>query len=205
MTTRFLFARHATCALTEHVLMGRVLDPPLDQRGEHQAFALAQRLSAEPVHAVLASPRRRAQQTAGVIAAQMRCLQHTTPALDEVDFGSWSAQGFASLAHDPDWRRWNQQRSLSHTPAGETIACVQSRVVGYLNLLARAFGDSTLVLVSHAEIIRAVIMHSLGASIDDYARFPIAPASLTSLRMTDAGLRLDFSNEQPGVEERLSA
>ena len=205
MTTRFLFARHATCALTEHVLMGRLLDPPLDQRGESQAFALARRLSDERVHAVLSSPRRRAQQTAGIVAGRLGCLLHTTPVLDEIDFGSWSGQGFASLANDPHWRRWNAQRSSSRTPAGHDIATLQTRIVGYLNLLARAFGGSTLVLVSHAEIIRAVLLHSLGASIDEYARFPIAPGSLSALRMTAGGLRVDLVNEQPGLEERLSA
>jgi len=185
--------------------MGRVLDPPLDSRGERQAFALAQRLSNEPVHAVLASPRRRAQQTAGIVVAQLHCLQHTTPMLDEIEYGSWSGQGFASLAHDPHWRRWNQHRSSCRTPAGEDIANVQARLIDYLNLLARAFDGSTLVLVSHAEIIRAVLLHSLGATVDDYARFPIAPGSLTTLRMTANGLRVDQINEQPGIEERLSA
>jgi thiamine biosynthesis lipoprotein len=42
--TRFLLARHAACAQSEHVLLGRGLDAALDERGTRRAHALAARL-----------------------------------------------------------------------------------------------------------------------------------------------------------------
>ena len=63
MTTRFLLVRHATCALSESVLLGRTLDAALDERGARQAVALAQRIEREHPALVLtgrsaAAPRR---------------------------------------------------------------------------------------------------------------------------------------------------
>jgi probable phosphoglycerate mutase len=60
-------------------------DPPLSERGRHQAHLLAKRLAQVPIHALYASPLRRAQETAAVVSDAIGLPVVTVPDLREVD------------------------------------------------------------------------------------------------------------------------
>jgi len=173
------------------VLLGRGVDSPLDERGEGQARVVAKRLLAFPDLVVESSPRRRARHTAGIIAAQSDTVVRIAPQMDEVDFGSWSGQSFEALASDPLWQRWNKYRGVARTPAGDSIRDVQARALAHFRKLEHTVGDKTIAIVTHAEVIRAVVLLALQAPIDDYHRFEIGPASLTRLTVEDTQLKLE--------------
>jgi len=186
-----VLVRHATCAQMGSVLLGRSVDLPLDERGEGQARVVAKRLLAFPDLVVESSPRRRARHTAGIIAAQSDTVVRIAPQMDEVDFGSWSGQSFEALASDPLWQRWNKYRGVARTPAGDSIRDVQARALAHFRKLEHTVGDKTIAIVTHAEVIRAVVLLALQAPIDDYHRFEIGPASLTRLTVEDTQLTLE--------------
>jgi broad specificity phosphatase PhoE len=193
--TRFLMVRHATCAHTEDTLLGRVLDAPLDARGERQAQALAARLRREAPLRVECSPRRRTLQTATAIAQHARCEVRVAPPLDELDFGRWAGLTFAQLESDDGWRRWNENRDRARTPAGARIRTLQRSLNRYLAALAETCVGATLVLVTHAEIIRSLVLHCLGAPASDYPRFAIDPASITRFSVDAEGVHVEAVNE----------
>ena len=180
----------------DKVLLGRAVDGPLDERGEGQARVIAKRRQAVPDLVVESSPRRRARHTAGIIAAQRDTTVRIAPEMDDVDYGSWAGRTFEALAADPQWCRWNKYRAVSRTPAGDSIRDVQERALAHFRKLEQTFEDGTIAIVTHAEVIRSVVLLALGAPIGDYARFEIAPASLTTLSVTGAQLRLDSINER---------
>jgi broad specificity phosphatase PhoE len=191
-----MLVRHATCAQMDDVLLGRSLDLPLDQRGEGQARALARRLQAHWPFILESSPRRRARHTAGIIAAARDLPVRIAPQMDELDFGSWSGRPFAALAEDPQWRRWNRYRSVSRTPAGDSIRDVQLRALKHFESLQARDGEGTVVIVTHAEVIRAIALLAMGASIDEYTGIEIGPASMTAIKVSGPELRLDCLNQQ---------
>jgi broad specificity phosphatase PhoE len=188
--------RHAACAQMDTVLLGRSIDRPLDERGEGQARVVAKRLLAFPDLVVESSPRRRARHTAGIIAAQRDTTVRVVPQMDEVDFGTWSGQSFAALAADPQWQRWNKYRAVARTPAGDSIRDVQARALAHFRKLEHIFDRQTIAIVTHAEVIRSVVLLALQAPICDYARFEIGAASLTRLTVAGMQLRLESINEQ---------
>jgi probable phosphoglycerate mutase len=189
MNTRLLLVRHATCALTDSVLLGRTLDAPLDDRGRRQAAAVAERLSSERPALIESSPRRRTRETAEAIAAVTGVDVQTSPELDEVDFGAWGGRRFDDLQRDPAWREWNTNRAAAFTPAGDGIAAVQLRITNHLRRVARAFPRATVIIVSHAEPIRAALLAYLGWPPDDWHRLSIEPASVTTLLVDPAAPR----------------
>ena len=182
----------------DSVLFGRTLDPPLDRHGERQARALAVHFgrctSGHDGVAIEASPRRRTRQTAIAIARTWACPVVTEPDMDEIDFGCWGGQPFSVLWNDPRWRRWNEQRAQASTPAGESIEAVQSRAMRHLRALAHVPARSVLI-VTHAEVIRAIVLRCLDAPIDRYRDLDIAPASMTTLRLQDGVARVLSVNE----------
>jgi len=191
-----MLVRHATCARMDEVLLGRTVDVALDQRGEGQARGLAKRLQALPKFALESSPRRRARHTAGIIATPRDLPVRIVPQMDEIDFGSWSGRTFAALAEDPHWRRWNRYRAVSLTPAGDCIREVQKRALAHFQYLETHTKDRTVVIVTHAEVIRSLVLLASGAPIDDYTRVEIAPASMTLLNVRGPELQLASINEQ---------
>jgi broad specificity phosphatase PhoE len=86
-------------------------------------------------------------------------------------------------------------RSLARTPNGESMLDVQQRVVGFMEHLNRRFPDEAVVLVSHADVIRAAVGHMLGLAIDFWQRFDIGPGSITTLIVGEWGARLLTLNE----------
>jgi len=198
MTNEFVLVRHATCERMDEMLLGRTVDAPLDAPGMQQAVAMARALNggASREFLIVASPRRRAQQTAAAIAAIADAEIVTSHEFDEVDFGEWSGRTFLELADDPGWRHWNEQRSSARTPAGESIAAIQQRVLRHLRQLQDEYPGRPIVIVTHAEVIRAVVLHWLQASVDGYHRLVISPASWTRVSIGDWGVRIDGINQQ---------
>lgn len=182
----------------DELLLGRSVDAHLNALGERQARSLGDRLSSVTDMVCECSPRRRARQTAAAIAASAKCEVITALVLDEMDFGAWSGRSFTELQEDPQWRHWNAHRSSAQTPAGDSVQAVQVRVMQHLRRLQDSFPRRTIVLVTHAEIIRATVLHCLRAPIDSHARLAIGPASLTTLTLDGTGVRVD------GVNERLA-
>lgn len=196
MTATFLLVRHAAHDRVGNFLAGRTADVPLGRPGREQARRLASRLAGEEFTSIYASPRRRTQETAAAIATASGVEVETTAALDEVDFGTWSGKTFDVLDADPLWQQWNAMRSLVRAPGGETMLEVQHRALALMETLARRESQKKIVLVSHADVIKAMVSHVLGLSADAWPRFDIAPASISAVAMGDWGAKVLALNEE---------
>lgn len=194
--TTFLLVRHAAHDNVGAYLAGRSPGVRLGPAGLVQAKRLADRLRAERIDRLLASPRERTRETAEAILQGRDIAWESSDALDEIDFGEWSGRTFAQLNADPRWTAWNAARLCAVTPAGEGMAAVQARVTGLMLALAAKMQDATVALVSHADVIKAAIFHALGMALDSWARIDIAPASVSRLRFTADGPVVLSLNEQ---------
>lgn len=175
-TTTFHLVRHASHELLGRVLVGRgpVL---LSAAGRAEAAAVAAALADARLAAVVSSPQERALRTAMPIAARAGVDVTVDPGLAELDMGDWTGLRFETLAADPRWRAFNAFRGGTPIPGGETMATVQARAVGCVLNLRAAFPDTALALVSHGDVIKAVLAHFLGVPLDQLRRIELAPAS----------------------------
>ncbi len=187
-TMRVHLIRHAEYAAIDRVLTGRQSGHVLNAAGRAQAERLAA-LDA-PIAAVVSSPLERAVETATPLAQSRGLAVETEAGFLEIDYGAWTGTTVAELDGDPAWRLWNLQRGIAGTPGGETMAGVQSRAVAALNRLRERFADAEIAIVSHADVIRAVVCATLGLSLDLMLRFEIAPASRTTIRFEPWGATL---------------
>ncbi|MFC3168007.1 histidine phosphatase family protein [Paracoccus fontiphilus] len=159
-------------------LSGRTRDIALNAAGRDQTAALAQRLAGRGIAAIHTSPRRRTVETAAILGQGLGLAPVRADPWDEIDFGAWSGARFSDLDPDPAWQRWNAVRATAPTPGGETMAAVVARAVAHLDGLALQGGEPVLC-VSHCDVIRGVIAHALGLTLDNILRFEIAPASIS--------------------------
>lgn len=196
-----LLVRHATTAATGKRLGGWKAGVHLDDAGVAQAEAIAERLGALPITAVYSSPLERTRETARPIAKARGVRVRTRKGLGEVDYGEWTDQPLGQLRRRKLWQSIQQTPSRVSFPGGESIRAAQARTVDQVEELAQAHGDDMIVMVSHADIIKAAVAHFLGMPLDLFQRIVIAPASVTTLLIPQAGppvlLGLNHTAEPP--------
>ncbi len=175
-----ILVRHASHGLLGRVLAGRMAGVGLSEAGRAEAVALAGALAGLPVRAVWSSPMQRAVETAGPIAAVHGLVPVVEPGLDEVDFGEWTGLGFDTLG-GAAWEAWNRERGMAAVPGGETMLAVQARAVAVMRRAAA--GGGVVVLVSHQDVLKAMLAHVLGMPLDLLHRMEVAPASRSLVRM----------------------
>ncbi len=195
--TRFFLVRHAATDALGIRLSGRS-DVALNAAGVLQAARLARSFAGTPVTAILSSPQRRTQQTAGALAAELGRPVQAEAALDEIDFGPWTGETFASLVTRPAWLLWNTHRSLAPAPGSETMLQAQARAAALLPRLHAEQPGGTFVLVSHADILKAILAGLLGMPVDLMQRLEIAPASRSLVVMGSGRTRVEHMNLRPG-------
>ena len=195
MTTVVRMVRHGSHDRLGKVLCGRMEGVTLSGQGLAEAQALGGRLAGRPLAAVYSSPLDRARQTAEPIAAAQGVPVQVDADLNELDFGDWTAMPFDRLHAEPSWPVWNQARGLSRPPGGETMLEAQTRLARFLERMRLRHPDAEVAAVSHSDIIKAAIAHVLGLPLDQYDRFEISPASVSTLVVGDWGAKVHSINE----------
>jgi broad specificity phosphatase PhoE len=194
MPTTVHLVRHGHHALLGRILCGRMPGVALDARGCAEIAACAE-LLAPPPSLIQSSPQPRTLQSAHILADRFGLAVEVVDAVDEIDIGDWTARGFDELDRDPAWQQWNARRGSSRPPGGESMQDLQTRVVGHIERLCRERRGNTIAIVSHAEPIRAAVMHYAGIPFDDFLSVEIDPASVTTLVDRDS-IRLSNVNQK---------
>jgi probable phosphomutase (TIGR03848 family) len=183
--TTLVLLRHATTAATGTRLGGWKPGVHLDAGGRAQAEAAARRLARLPVTAVYSSPLERTRETAAVVARSHGLRVRVDRDLGEVEYGDWTDRPLSRLRRLSAWRVVQRTPSRMAFPGGGTIRGAQARAVDATERLAAAHPGGTLVLVSHADVIKAVVAHHLGMGLDLFQRLVVSPASSTVLLLPD--------------------
>ncbi|MHC2337679.1 broad specificity phosphatase PhoE [Bradyrhizobium sp. USDA 4454] len=168
----------------------------LDALGRRQMARCAELLQPSP-DVIQSSPQLRARQSADILGYGLCLPVQIVVEIDEIDYGEWTGLPFAQLQGDPSWSKWNTQRASSCPPSGETMGALQRRIVAHLERLHGADGGKTIALVSHAETIRAALLHYNGIPLDDFLSIEVEPASISTLAFD--GPRIKVTRSSSGV------
>ena len=181
-----LLVRHGLTAMTGPVLAGRTPGVHLDERGTKQAAALAERLAAVPLAAIVTSPLERCVETAAAIRDRQpgEPQWHVEDRLVECGYGDWTGRPIKELAKDPLWKTVQAQPSAVRFPGGEGLAEMATRAISAVRELDATFGDATWLACTHGDIIKAVLADALGLHLDQYQRIVPDPASVSVIRYT---------------------
>ncbi|GGK38106.1 histidine phosphatase family protein [Salinarimonas ramus] len=182
-------------------LAGRDPSIHLSDAGRREVDALAATLPGARLARIVSSPQPRTVETAEILAAGHGIA--IDAALDEIDFGPWAGRTFTDLEADPSWRRWNVARDEAATLAGETMANVARRVESLVADLVADHGEKAEVaLVTHCDVIRAVLCRALQRPFQALFAIDIDTASRTTLSLDADGTRVLVVNHRPTFAER---
>ena len=194
--TVFHLLRHGEPAIFGR-LNGRLPGVGLSENGRAEAATQARRLAGEKIEAIYSSPMQRTRETAEIIAGRLGLPIRYREDVIEIDYGEWTGLTFDQIRQDERWQMWSRSRSIAAVPGGESWRQVHERVVGALFDLRQAHPEGSVVIVSHGDVIRAAMLFALGMPLDFYSRIEIAFASLSTIRLDGAGIRVSGLNEWP--------
>ncbi|OAJ52975.1 phosphoglycerate mutase [Paraburkholderia ginsengiterrae] len=189
MDTRLLLVSHASTAAQR---TGRFpADDPLDARGLAEAHAARARLAMPDGAAIFVSPAVCARDTALALGLSASIDAN----LADMNYGKWQGRRLADLAAEApqDLAAWTRDPDAA-PHGGESFSQLVKRVGAWLdasnsttNLAATVSQPRHVVAVTHAPVLRAAIVHALGASPMVFAHIEIAPLSVIELRHSARG------------------
>jgi probable phosphomutase (TIGR03848 family) len=200
-STKLVLVRHAVTEQTGPMLTGRASGIDLSEDGRRQAKALGERLAEIPVAAVYASPIERTAQTALAVADHHDLEVRELPGVIEADYGEWTGGKLAELAKTDLWKTVQRAPSRARFPGGESLAEMQARMVTALEAVVADHPGEVVVVVSHADPIKAAIAHFTGLHLDLFQRVVVSPASVTVFELSPHGAALVKCNDTGDLDE----
>jgi probable phosphomutase (TIGR03848 family) len=204
MSTLLLIRHGRTTANATGVLAGRTPGIELDERGREQAAALGLRLAELPLAAIVTSPLERTRQTAAALleartpasapssgrstrsargSAAKEVPLHVEDRVSECDYGHWAGRELKVLAKEPLWQVVQNHPSAVTFPGGEAMTEMSARAVQAVRDWNEKLGpDGSYALVSHGDVIKAIVADALGMHLDMFQRIQIDPCSVTVIR-----------------------
>jgi broad specificity phosphatase PhoE len=172
MTARLILIAHASTAAVRKAAFAA--DEPLDEFGKADAATLAGHLPRAEAFAT--SPELRTRQTAEALRLNAVVL----PLLRDCDYGSWRGRTFDHTSESEPEAIAAWLRDPTAAPhGGESIASLMRRVAEWLAQENDQHRQS--IVVTHASIIRAAVVHAMQANAQSFWRIDIAPLSITRL------------------------
>lgn len=210
---RLVLIRHAHSeANAAGILSGRLPNVHLSEKGIKQAVDLAQRLGSFPVAQLRISPMERCFETVqpwinNVLVPQSK---NFAPVIDhnisEVDYGDWSGKKLSILSKNKMWKTVQESPSRMYFPSGEGIGQMQARALQSVHELAKLKNKGAAVIVSHGDVIKAIVASALGIHLDEFQRIVIDPASITVIEYSGIKPRVLLLNDTRGhVSDLLQA
>jgi probable phosphoglycerate mutase len=182
-----LLIRHGETRLNAARVVQPV-DTPLSEVGMRQAEALAQRLRAGPLAALVSSDLARAAMTAEPVARATRLPVISEPMLRERNFGDLRGRAYDTLGFDP-------LAMEGAPPNGESMPDFRDRVAraftAMLALQARLGGN--LAVVTHGLVVRAILESHVALEPDVGVPARIENTSVTRIE-TEPPYRVSLLN-----------
>ncbi len=195
--------RHGTTPTTGKMLPGRAGGLHLSEKGHAQAAAAAERIAAlsKAPTAVYASPLERTRETAAPVARALGLRVRTAPGLVEVDVGDWTEKPLARLYRAREWPTVQRWPGGFRFPGGESFAEMSVRSMDAVLALVAEHPGQTIVAVSHADPIKAIVAAAAGVPLDLMQRLVISPCSISAILFTAGGPVLLCVNSTGTLDE----
>lgn len=175
----------------------------LSDVGRGQADRVAGRIAEldPPPVAVYASPLERTKETAAPIARALGLRVRTDRGLLEADVGEWTGGRLSRLTRSRTWPAVQRWPSGFRFPGGESFAELSTRCHDAVLRLVAAHRGQTVVAVSHADPIKAVVAKAAGIPLDLFQRLVVSPCSVTALLYGTGGPNVLCVNSTADLKE----
>ncbi len=190
---RLILVRHGQTDANLYRLIQGQSDGPLNATGREQAEALGRHLQGIHMDHIIASPLRRAYDTACAIARHHQLGVARSPSIVE-----WNCGALDGLPAD----EFKEVMRVSGLPlsqfrpmGGETLAEVRQRAGIFINEVLAQYDQRTVLICSHGDFMRTLVSLMRGITIEDAARIHFDNASYSIADHTDEKWEITALNQ----------
>ncbi len=193
--TLVVLIRHAhSSANASGVLSGRTEGVHLSPKGLVQSKELSKRLGDIGVKTLRVSPMIRCLETIKPWSTKFGIEPSVDEGLIEMDYGRWTGKKLRTLSKDPLWKKVQSKPSQVTFPDGEAMRAMQRRAMKSVGEAAALKGKGAVILVSHGDVIKAIIASTLGLHLDQFQKIVIDPASISIINFSENSSQLLMMN-----------
>ena len=101
------------------------------------------------------------------------------------------------MAKTPLWRTVQERPSAVTFPDGESLPVMQARALEAVHDWNARLGDRAVyAIVSHGDVIKAILADALGTHLDQFQRIVVDPASVSVVRYGRRGVQVLHVNDR---------
>lgn len=193
MKTIYLIRHGEILATKPRRFIGKT-ELPLTTHGKEQIRSLGEVLARHSFDKLICSPLSRCQESGAILAGALGTTIETEDGLSEIDLGDWEGLTVAEVQSTFPGEYEKRGDNLSgYTPkGGESFIDLHDRVWPAMLKIIEAT-TSTTAVVAHAGVIRVLLCHVLGLSLEDMFQLPQDYGCYNILH-ADKGIRVGCVN-----------
>lgn len=175
--TRIILVRHGQSEANANQIFAGHSDFPLTEFGHKQAKLVAEYLAKnEKIDAIYSSDLKRAYYTAVPTAELLGMEIIKDTRLREVFAGEWESKptSFIEENYPEDFNCWRNDFSHVRCTGGESIIEVYNRIVPAICEISEKNDGRTVLVTSHATVVRSFFAYAMGLPCDRTAEAPPA-------------------------------
>ena len=187
---------------TEAIEKGKLYNDPeveITEKGVNQARALGEFLKEVTPDELLSSTAKRVISTAGLIEEALKMKNKPQEDLNEWSVGDWEGRTYLEVKkEDPeDYESWCADPIKNAPPAGESINDLCQRVKTRIGEIIKANEGKTIALVTHAGVVRAVLLNYLDIPVRNFWRISISAGSVSKIDISENFATVHYMNRDP--------
>lgn len=200
--TKVYLIRHGQTEWNQQEIFRGQADVPLDETGQLEARALADRLRETGITAIFCSPLLRAEKTAEIIAAGLGIAAVRVPELTDIDCGGWQGLTLQEVKSQyiTAYQTWLTEPDKFTFPKGENLARVRDRVMPVLFKLTQDFDNQAIAIVAHRVINKVIICTLLDLPNSKFWSLKQDTAALNLFDISSTSVHLIFLNDTCHLE-----
>lgn len=186
--TRIILVRHGQSVANANLIFAGHSDFDLTDFGRAQAELLAKHLHKnEKIDAIYSSDLKRAYNTALPTSLLTGIPIITKTELREVYAGLWESQPTSYIEENfpEDFNCWRNNFSMVRCTGGESISEVYDRIVKCICEIAKENDGKTVLITTHATVVRSFNAYALGLKRDQTADAPAVVNASASIFTMD--------------------
>jgi broad specificity phosphatase PhoE len=198
--TSFILIRHGHTLATEQGLLYSDPNAPLTEKGIKQADRAAEWLSRNKPEVLLSSPALRVRSSSEIIGKVVQMPVEFVDGLNEWHIGDWEGRTYLDIKkNEPDmYQKWSADPIHNAPPGGESIQQLAGRAAKQLQEMIEKFTGKQIALITHAGIIRSIIVHALEMPVENFWRISIPTGSISKVDFSDNFATVHFLGLRPG-------
>ncbi|CAH2212323.1 histidine phosphatase family protein [Tepidibacter aestuarii] len=184
---KFIFIRHGLTLDNESMKLSGFIDSKLSDTGKDQAKKTSIRLKVEKIDLIYSSPLRRAVNTAKEISRIKNVEINICEEFKEMNFGDFEGLTFNEIEsnHKEEYERLKSESFEYNFPNGENMIGFHDRISKKIDDIIKEQDGKTVLIVSHAGVIRACLSHLISKDHTYHWNFKIDNCSMTIVEVVD--------------------